>query len=263
MTGTEALSVSVVIPTFNRAEYLNQALLSALSQVPEPSEVIVADHGSTDGTEALLESFPFVRHLRVPRNEWSGPAQTRNAGLKESTSDLVAFLDDDDVWLPDKLAKQMHVFREHPTVTLCCSDAKVVDQSGKEVRPRYLPPALAKKGFASLAKANWVVSSSAVARRDSLIEIGGFNEDPRLRAEDYELWLRIAARWRVHFIDEPLIEYRLHSESISSGQDEHRLRMAALRFALLDPGVRQMAAVVYWRLFYEWGRSLKSRRAFV
>ena len=109
-------SISVIIPTYNSAVFLPEALQSVLSQTFLPQDVIVVDDGSTDDTEDVLE--PFRRHIHYIRQENQGPAVARNRGIAEAKGDLIAFLDADDVWVPEKLERQVNVLIENPRIGL-------------------------------------------------------------------------------------------------------------------------------------------------
>ena len=209
--------VSVVIPTYNRAALLIEAVESALAQTFGDLEVIVADDGSTDGSAERVEELGDVR-IQVLRLDHSGtPAVARNAALSRSRGELAAFLDSDDVWFPEKLARQVAVLDRSPDVGLVCSNASVIDEDGNEISDRYLPPDEGASGdvLEKLLDVNFVVNSSAVARRELVQRAGGLSEDPRLRAvEDYDLWLRLAATGKVVYLAESLAGYREHGESL-------------------------------------------------
>jgi glycosyltransferase involved in cell wall biosynthesis len=209
--------VSVVIPTYNRAALLVEAVQSALAQTFGDLEVIVADDGSTDGSAELVAGLGDER-VEVLRLDHSGiPAVARNAAFSRSRGEFVAFLDSDDVWIPEKLERQLAVLNRSPGVGLVCSNASVIDENGNEIRDRYLPPDQGSSGdvLEELLDVNFVVNSSTVARRELVERVGAFSEDPRLRAvEDYDLWLRLGATCEVVYLAEELVGYREHRESV-------------------------------------------------
>lgn len=212
--------VSVIVPTYNRGDFVLQAVRSALAQTFDDLEVIVADDGSDDGTAELLDGVGDPR-LEVLRLEHSGiPAAVRNVALSHSRGDLVALLDDDDVWLPEKLERQVAVIDREPAVGLVCSNARVIDGNGAEIGQRYLRPEQGTSGdvLEQLLDVNFVIASSAIVRRELIERVGGFSEDFRLHAvDDYDLWLRVAAISRVAYLPEPLLSYREHDRSIHRG----------------------------------------------
>lgn len=199
-------TVSVVIPTYNRAAFLRTAVDSVLAQTCPCAEIVIVDDGSTDDTAQVSQSLgPDVRYVRQAN---AGPAAARNRGIMEARSDLVAFLDTDDRWLPDKLALQIGVMQRHPAVALVGADMAIEDEAGT----RMLDSNFALRGLqelfvglegrpvpgapALLLKVNFINTSTVLVRRSVLVDLKGF--DPRLRyGEDLELWLRIAARYGV------------------------------------------------------------------
>ena len=204
-----SVKVSVIIPTYNRADMLVEAIESILSQTYQDFEIIISDDGSTDGTaEAILQ---FGDKIRYRYNENSGlPAVARNAGLKVARGEHVAFLDSDDLWLPDKLSKQIRILESDPGVGLVCSNAYVINHKGERKQKLYQTPGQGKRGdvFIDLLKSNFIITSTCLIRRDALEQVGGFSESDLLQVgEDYDLWLRIARTWIVEYIEDPLVYY--------------------------------------------------------
>ncbi len=127
--------ISVIIPTYNSARFLPEAVQSALYQTLSPDEVIVVDDGSTDNTEDVLE--PFRGRVHYIRQENQGPAVARNRGIAEAKGDLIAFLDADDVWLPEKSELQVKVLWENPRIGLVHSYYHRLDMAGQRIMPRH------------------------------------------------------------------------------------------------------------------------------
>jgi len=193
-------SVSCIIPTYNRRDWLVEAIASVRGQTAPVAEVVVVDDGSSDGTQETLDTLrgsAADAPLVVLRQDNRGPAAARNAGLRIATGDLVAFLDDDDVWLPQKMARQLAVLMRDPGLALlgCATDTLSLPGG-----PRVFPV-----GERRLLFRNWFLTPGVVARRDVLVALGGFPEDMRV-CEDYALWLRVAARHRCAFLNEVLVE---------------------------------------------------------
>ena len=132
MTPTDSLAVSAVIPTYNRAQFVGRAVVSALAAIAPGDEVIVVDDGSTDGTEAALA--PYRDRIRYVRMDNRGAGAARNRGVREARHPLVAFLDSDDEWMPDKLRLQRTVMARRPDVLYCFSDFATRDADGREHR---------------------------------------------------------------------------------------------------------------------------------
>lgn len=196
-------TISVVIPTYNRARFLPAAVASVRAQSYPCDEILIVDDGSSDDTAEVVAALgPGVRLIRQAN---AGPAAARNRGIDEARCDLVAFLDTDDRWLPGKLAAQVELFRREPALALACADMAIEDGAGVQLVEsnfvqRGLQPEFAALNGRPLPDAprrllelNFVNTSTVVAKRQLLVELGGF--DTRLRyGEDLELWLRIAAR---------------------------------------------------------------------
>lgn len=196
-------SVSVVIPTYNRARFIGAAVASIRAQTYACQEIVIVDDGSADDTAAVVAALGDG--IRYIRQDNAGPSAARNRGIQEARGDLVAFLDTDDRWLPDKLMLQVQAMQRDPAIALVCADMAIEDGNGR----RMVDSNFAKRGmlpmFERLAGAaipdaprlllqiNFVNTSTVLARRELLQSLGGF--DRRLRyGEDLELWLRIAAR---------------------------------------------------------------------
>ena len=230
--------VSVIIPTYNRRDFVREAIASVCAQTYRDFELIVVDDGSTDGTERIVEEF---------RREWAdsvqyifqtnqGVSAARNHGVVRSSGELLAFLDSDDVWQREKLAAQIAFFNARPTAQICQTQ-EVWLRRGVRVNPRNKHRKSGGDIFLRSLEL-CLVSPSAVMMQRTLFEgMGGFDE--QLPAcEDYDLWLRIGALLPVDLIDIPLVIKRGgHADQLSHqfwGMD--RFRVIALR-KLLDSGV--------------------------
>lgn len=204
--------VAVVIPAYNAAPWLPAALRSLQNQTEPPREVVVVDDGSSDATPTIAKEMG----AKVIRQLQRGPGAARNRGVRESTSPLVAFLDADDWFAEQKLAVQARRLRELG-VDAICSDAFLVDgdvQGAKKNGDRAVPASLT---FDVLLAGNPVICSTVLCRREALVRVGLFDEDPRLIAtEDYDLWLRLAREKPLAYLAEPLAGYRRHGVSLSA-----------------------------------------------
>lgn len=198
-----AARISVVIPAYNRARFLVKAIESIRAQSHACAEIVVVDDGSTDDTLAVVQRLGSgIRYLRQDN---AGPSHARNRGVREASGDLVAFLDTDDRWLPGKIEAQLRVLQARPDVALVVTDEAMESADGQITAAsnfarhgvdRRFPETLdsvVPDAPRQLLATNFISTSTVLARRDMLVEQGGF--DTRLRyGEDLELWLRIAAR---------------------------------------------------------------------
>ena len=226
------MSVSLVIPTFNHARLLGEAIDSALAQTLGGVDVIVVDDGSTDDTPTVLARY--AGRIRVLPQSNQGLAAARNAGLATARGTYVAFLDADDVLAPAKLAEQVAVLERAPTVgwTYCdvlietvATGARVTASERFGYRSRALDGWL----FPELIHGNFIPAIAPLVRRTALDVVGGFDE--RLTAlEDWDLWLRLALSAEARYSPAVLATYRVRP----GGMSEDRSRMDQNRFRVLD-----------------------------
>jgi glycosyltransferase involved in cell wall biosynthesis len=211
------MRVAVVMPAYQAAAFVGEAVRSVIAQTVTDWELVVVDDGSTDGTAEVADAAATGdERVRVIRAEREGlPAAVRNRAIDLTSAPLVAFLDADDVWYPNKLERQLTAFAARPEVGLVHSAADRI------VQGRTLPPA--EREFAGLpigprlVQQNFIVTSSVLVRRSLLDEHGAFDADPRMRGtEDYELWLRLLAHSEFASVDEPLLAYRVHAKQLSA-----------------------------------------------
>lgn len=221
------MKISVVMPAYNAERYIRTAIESCLNQTFAPHEIIVIDDVSSDRTAAVAESFPPpVRVVRLTEN--MGPAAARNRGIQVSTGDWLAFLDADDWFLPEKLELQRRCALENEHAVLIYT-AFFSSLDGVESPARFVPPS---KLWPMLRyKCAFHVCTVAL-RRDAFDEVGGFNPSAR-GTEDWDLWLRLAARYSVRrfaAVTEPSAVYRMTPGSLSS----NALRMFKERARLIE-----------------------------
>jgi glycosyltransferase involved in cell wall biosynthesis len=231
--------VSVVIPAFNAAPFLAEALSSVLAQTVADHEIIVVDDGSTDDTPALLRRF--IDRIRVLRQENKGVANARNRGISASLAPWVAFLDADDVWLPGKLEKQLDALRRNPDRVACATAFTVVDSAllPVEVHSCAHEPDVQ----ALLLRGNLIgTPSTVVCRRSVLQEMGGF-DNALSQCADWDLWLRICRKAPFVCVDESLVLYRRHATNMSHSVgllERDSVRVLERFFAASDPVTRDL-----------------------
>ncbi len=210
-------SVSVIIPTWNRAAFIKKAINSALKQTFSPLEIIVCDDGSTDNTFEIINSFKDSR-IRWTAGPRSGrPAIPRNRGIAISRGEWIAFLDSDDEWLPEKLETQLSLAVKLKCKAVCSNAYRVIPNKGTE--GNLLSWHKNRLSFYDLIKVNNVICSSAMIHRSCFSTVVGFPEEIQLTAlEDYALWLRIATQTDFAFIKEPMTIY--HDDAVNSIRKE-------------------------------------------
>jgi glycosyltransferase involved in cell wall biosynthesis len=228
-------TVSVVIGAYNAAPWIQATVDSALAQTIDDLEVIVVDDGSTDATPQILETYGDA--IRVVIQENRGPAAARNRGIAEARGMYVAFLDHDDLWLPDKTARQLAALREAPDAVWCYTDAAWFDSASGQtthLASQFAPPHQGDV-LLPLFGGNFLTFASTLVQRDVLNEVGAFDTSPGVRnLDDWDLWLRIAERYPLVYVDAPLVRYRVHATQATQTMDLQQAllnRHAVLRAA--------------------------------
>jgi glycosyltransferase involved in cell wall biosynthesis len=203
--------VSIVIPCFNHAQFLAEAVESALAQTHPRVEVLVVDDGSTDNTAAIVARYEGVRCIRRPNG---GAPSARNAGLAASAGELVAFLDSDDRLLPEAIAIGVEALAGRSESAAAVGAPRDIDAGGK---PLNVPqqPLIHTDHYLALLKSCFILSGSSVLfRRSALERVGGFDERLAL-GDDYDLYLRLARRYPIHCHGRVVTEYRRHAASLT------------------------------------------------
>lgn len=213
---TPRATVSVVVPCYNYGRYLAACLDSILAQTYPASEILVIDDGSTDDTEEVIQPFLSDQRVQFHRQTNRGQASAKNAGVARSTCDVVAFLDADDLWMPEKLARQMPLF-DNPAVGVTFTGQRSIDADGRPMRTfRRVGHSAFRRGRVTrwLGFENIVPFSASAVRRQLFTECGGFDETLGMGI-DWELWLRLSLVTEFDFVDDELFVYRLHSSQMS------------------------------------------------
>ena len=217
---SESPAVSVFISSYNHARYLPQTIESVLSQSFQDFELLIVDDGSTDNSHEVLSGYQQrypdkIHYFWHEGHANRGIPYSCNVALARAAGAYLAWLGSDDFWLPEKLAKQVQFLINHPEVGMVHSPALTVDSSGS-LYPVLLPAratVIPTYAWQQLAIANPICASTAMVTHAALDDVGGFNE--HLVFCDWELWIRIAGKYPIGFIAEPLAAYRVHGQNIS------------------------------------------------
>ncbi len=215
--------VSIIIPTYNRIEPLKRALDSVFKQTVSDYEVIVVDDGSNDGTAEMLQTlYPNVNYI-FQQNK--GVSSARNKGLEKAAGDWIAFLDSDDEWLPEKLQRQLNLLQAHPEHKVCHTE-EVWIRNGVRVNQMKKHAKTGGWIFSQCLPLCAMSPSSIVIHCSVFADVGGF--DTGLPAcEDYDLWLRVTAKYPVLYIEQPqILKYGGHEDQLSKkywGMDQYRI----------------------------------------
>jgi len=233
---TASPTVSVIIPVWNGAALLPETLRSLQSQTFTDFEALIVDDGSTDATAAVAAAFCQAdARLRLVARPHAGLSAARNAGLELARGEFIAFLDADDVWLPEKLARQMELFRADPRASFAYANYYFWDgQQDLSVGHRPNRPLPDGDTARRLVTSNVYAVSSVVVRRTVIARAGGF--DTGLEScEDWDMWLRLAEQdFRARGTREPLIRYRRWPGSMSN----NKLKMVRHNLIVLEKNLR-------------------------
>ena len=227
--------VSVIMNGLNCAQYLQEAIESVFAQTYEDWEIVFWDNASTDSTAEIAKSYgPSVRYFRSDQTYPLGKA--RNLAIEKARGKYLAFLDSDDIWLPEKLEKQVWAFEKNSAVGLVYCDAIFFNDKGTNYRlyRRKKPPQ--GKIFRALFKKFYLPLPAVVIKRDALDRINLWFDERFTMVEDADLFMRIAHDYEVAYIDEPLAKWRMHNKSWSNIQKEQfpeELKMMMEKFSAL------------------------------
>jgi len=229
MSPTERL-VSVIIPTYNCADYLPQAIESALAQVYPRIEIIIIDDGSTDATEEAIRPYrPRVTYLKQPN---SGVSRARNLGISLAQGNYIALLDADDLWEPEKVADQVDLFESDAEVGLVLTDTRVINiLTGRKHVISYDMKCITDP-LPELARRCFPATSSVMIRKQCFDQVGGFDE--RLTyGEDWDLYARIARKYKFGYVPKAHNVYRFHTSNQMRNVNNLRLKRDNF-FTVLD-----------------------------
>jgi glycosyltransferase involved in cell wall biosynthesis len=211
--------ISVIIPTYNASKYVTKAIDSVLVQDYINLEIIIIDDGSTDNTQKVLDNYKDK--IRYVYQDNGGAAKARNTGIKLANGDYIAFLDADDLWLPDKLGKQMNFFNHYPQYSMVFTDMshsvddEIVYKSYlKERRYKYVSNGSI---YENLLRECFIFTPTVMIKRKCFEKVGIFKEYLKI-SEDLDLWLRIADKYLIGFLDEPLVIRRKHETNLTGNR---------------------------------------------
>ncbi|WP_129125869.1 glycosyltransferase [Geomonas oryzae] len=249
------LSVTAIVPCYNSASYLAETLNSIIAQSYENLCIIAIDDGSSDDTRRILEKFRECGKIKLLWHEGNcnrGVAATMNLGVEAAESDLVAFLDHDDLWYPDKIKRQVEVFLQNPEVDLVYTNGDVIDEHGNRkyaiLQPSHIETNLPER----LLLDCYIKSCSMVmVTRSALMKVGCFKA--HILTTDHDMWLRLQESTNLYYLEDRLMAYRVHST-----QSSHKRRLWEDGFLILTDAMkrfpytrsirRKRLAVLHYRL---------------
>lgn len=252
--------VSVIIPTYNRETLVVRSVGSVLTQTYENLELHLIDDGSQDNTKrAVAPFFPDSRfHYHYQPNQ--GQSVARNLGIEKSKGNLIAFLDSDNYWLPDKLRLQTDFLNQNNGFDILYSSGVVVDENGNRLNR---PPVKRHTGkiLGQLLQGNFISNNTVLVKRYCFEEMGGFDEGLRV-AEDYDLWLRFATRYRFLYHPEEVACYCISGDRLS--RDEYRVLMTNFHilyrfFEAFPNSCSTKERRLAWANIYRWSAQIAAK----
>ncbi len=206
--------VSVIMPTYNRADYLPYAIKSVLGQTYQELELHIINDGSTDNTDEVVESFASDKRVRYHCQINKGQSAARNVGIEKSRGEYICLLDSDNLWVDDKLEIQLKYFIENPDADIIYGDGQSIDEHGRDIATQ---PIKRYSGHitASLLISNYISNNTAICKSRCFREMGSFDENLRY-AEDYDLWLRFSTKYKFKYTPRIYTKYRVSGDRLSS-----------------------------------------------
>ena len=225
--------ISVIIPVYNNAQTIKNTLDSIWGQTYRDYEVMVIDDASTDSTIETVDSLKTSERFIKTQTKMtlvsmtcnSGPAAARNRGMKETCGDYTAFLDGDDIWMPEKLEHQIEIMRNNPDAGMVCASVQTIGVD-EPLKDNTGNQSLTDVKLADFIYQNPIATSSVLIKKSVFNDVGGFDEQFR-GPEDYDLWMRVALKYRIIKSDQTLSYYRSRSGSLS--MDDRRFLPQVLR----------------------------------
>jgi len=214
------MQISVVIPVFNGEAFLAEAIDSVLNQTYQDFELILVNDGSTDNSLKIMQNYAAIdKRIKIISQENQGRCEAFNRGLNASKSEWVARLDADDVFLPNKLEKQVDFIKRNPQTVLVGTQGYHIDKYGRKLSLMGIDGPFTQSEYETYLRQNkpiFFIASSVLMRRDKVLAVGGMRKE-MLQAEDLDLWNRVAEQGGTCLkIPEPLVLYRIHEGSIST-----------------------------------------------
>jgi len=254
--------VSVIMPTFNRRDYLGEAVDSVISQSIGNWEWLIIDDGSSEDTEEFLRSSYSDSRISYYKQQNQGQSAARNKGISHSRGNFICFLDSDNRWYPNKLVRQLDEIQNNPDVDIVYGDSYIIDGTGEIVSRRNIAR---YSGYitAKLLVDNFISMNTTMTRSPVIKKIGGFNTSNRWD-EDYELWLSVSINSRFLYIPEYFGEYRIMGNQIS---DDKESRIQAnekliLQFVSRNPNVvsKKEKKLALSKFYHRWAYLARSEK---
>lgn len=250
--------VSVILPCYNGARWVGQAIESVLAQTYRDFELIIIDDGSTDNSKEIIASYLHDKRVHYIYQQNKGFSAALNRGIKESNGNLIGFIGHDDMWMPNKLEVQAKYFSEHKDVDLIHSNYCSIDSKGRiiGVCHFYIPNfSSRRKLIEHLFINNFIGFETALVKRRCFDEVGLFDER-MVGFSDHDMWLRIAGKFNIAYVDLPLVKKREHELQLSKTRIEEELKdefLMVIKAISLYPFLKKAERKKLAPLYYRWG----------
>lgn len=257
--------LSIILTTFNGATrgYLGFAIESVLNQTYKEFELLIIDDGSSDNTKLFCEKYLSDNRVKYIYQENKGLAGARNTGISNSKGKYICFLDDDDVWKKNKLQKQVDFFEQNQDIGMVYTNLELIDEVGKVIG--YQKHTANGDIYKELFFENIVdAPSSCMIKKEVFEKVGNFKEWMK-SAEDYEFWFRIAKEYEIYSINEPLVEYRVHQNKMSTNYSKMEFYGIATLYYALENDNSIDETESYYKLYEKYSSkhfSLKNMQEF-
>lgn len=206
--------VSVIIPTFNRVNYIGRAIESVIGQTFPNFEIIIIDDGSTDDTCKYINSLNNNK-IKYYYQSNKGVAAARNKGLEVANGDFIAFLDSDDEWLPQKIEKQLNLFKSNPLLGMAYCGSEILNEENKVLTRRYCQINCRGKIFKHLILNNFIPTPTVIIKKNIIKKAGRMVEDLKF-GEDWHYWLKVSLLTEVDFINEIQVRFRRLEDGLTN-----------------------------------------------
>lgn len=243
--------VSIILPTYNRANYLPYSINSVLAQSYDIFELYIIDDGSSDNTVDVVNNYLNDDRVHYIYQDNQGQSVARNEGLKRAKGDFICFLDSDDLYKPDKLVKQIDILKSNRKIDIVHGDEDLIDKDGRILSKKNMNR-YSGMIYEKLLIDNSVSIITVMARKKCFDEMGGFDESIEV-GDDYDLWLRFSAKYRYHYEPEYFAQYRIMDDQISSDKKRRfeSNRNTIERFLKEHPDLLNKDEIKYiWCQFY-------------